>query len=105
MNYGHILKFRQRLRQDGRQPVIQLDRHHLFRPAAQLCRQHAKARSDLQHPHTGGGTAQLRHFGAYARVDDKILSQRAGKGKPMALQQLLDDSRIGKCGHGGLLAG
>ena len=52
-----------------------------------------------------GGTAQLRHFGAYAGVDDKILPQRAGKGKPMALQQLLDDSGIGKCGHGGLLAG
>lgn len=52
-----------------------------------------------------GGAAQLRHFGAYAGVDDKILPQRAGKGKPMALQQLLDDGGIGKCGHGGLLAG
>ncbi len=96
-------EFRQRFGQNGRQAVIQLDGHHLFGPAAQLRSKHPEARPDLQHPYPGGGAAQLRHAGADAGIDDEILAERMGKGKPVALQQLLDDGGVGESGHSGLL--
>ena len=102
---GHIIEFRQRFRQNGRQAVVQLDGHHLFGPAGQLRGQHPKAGADLQYPHAGGGAAQLCHTGADGGVDDKILPQRAGKGKTVTAQQLFDDGRVGEGGHGSLLMG
>ena len=78
-----------RLRQHGVQAAVQLHRHHLSRPAGQLCGEGADAGAYLHHAgigvRTAGGGDILRH----PALNEKILSQRLGEAEAVPCQQSL----------------
>ena len=88
LDQGEVVIVRHSLRQHRRQALVQLHRHHLFRPPGQLHRQCADAGAYLQHAAAGNAARRgdiLRHV----TPDEKVLSQRLGKVKAVPRQQCL----------------
>ena len=85
-----VIVIRKCLCQNRHEGTVQLDRHDLIRAPAQLRRQAAHARADLNRVAALGRAAHLRNAARHAFVRQKVLSERFGKMESVTAQNRSD---------------
>ena len=85
-----VIVIRERLCQNRHERTVQLDRYDLIRAPAQLRRQTAHARADLNRVAALGRAAHLRNAARHAFVRQKVLSERFGKMESVTAQNRSD---------------
>ena len=78
------------LRKDRQQRTVKLDRNNVLRAAAQLCRQAAHARADLNNVPGLARAAHLRDALGNRDVGQKVLAERLGKVESVAAKHRTD---------------
>ena len=85
-----VIVIRKCLCQNRHEGTVQLDRYDLIRAPAQLRRQAAHARADLNRVAALGRAAHLRNAARHAFVRQKVLSERFGKMESVTAQNRSD---------------
>ena len=85
-----VIVIRKCLCQNRHERTVQLDRYDLIRAPAQLRRQAAHARADLNRVAALGRAAHLRNAARHAFVRQKVLSERFGKMESVTAQNRSD---------------